>query len=199
MQPQSRLLNLPVELRLCIYEFVFLPIQFYSARIPDNFNEKASRALLPLLTCYQIYEEARLIAFSRTTFHVTNTATSLRDRLSSQLLGAVRYLAITFNLSPELRVFDFLGSSFLDMGLEQLSFIIRDTSDSRSIDTWILSFRAKEDGEGAVRHVYTQLPNFDLSARREMSLLIPLCDILNMVPVKRNSFDVDLINEDVLH
>jgi len=128
MQPHPRLLTLPVELRLCIYEFVFLPIQFNGLRIPDTSNEKASRALLPLLTCHQINEEARLIAFSRTTFHVSNIATSLRDRLqtlSSQLFGAVRYLTITLNLSLDPRVFDILDSCPLDMGLEQLTLIIR--------------------------------------------------------------------------
>ena len=41
--------------------------------IPDTSNEKAPE---PLLTCHQINGEARLIAFSRTTFHVLNIATS---------------------------------------------------------------------------------------------------------------------------
>lgn len=128
MQPHSRLLTLPVELRLCIYEIVFLPIQFSGPRIPDASNEKASRALLPLLAWHQINEEARLIAFSRTTFHVPNIATSLKDRLqilSSQLLGAVRYLTIMLNLSLEPRAIDILDSSLPDMGLEQLTLIIR--------------------------------------------------------------------------
>lgn len=89
MQPHYRLLTLPVELRLCIYEIISLP----------------------LLTC-----------------HVPNIATSLSDRLqtlSSQLLGAVRYLTITLNLSLEPRVFDILDSSLPDMGLEQLTLTIR--------------------------------------------------------------------------
>ena len=144
MQPHSRLLTLPVELRLCIYEFIFLPIEFDGPRIPDTFNEKASRALLPLLTCYQINEEARLIAFSCTTFHVTNAATPLRDRirnLSSQLLGAIRYLAITFNLSLEPRVFDVLDSSLQDMGLKQLTLIFRKTTGPHSAKTQITSIR----------------------------------------------------------
>lgn len=102
--------------------------QFIGPRIPDTSNEKASRALLPLLTCHQINEEARLIAFSRTIFHVPNIATSLRPRLqtlSSQLLGAVRYLTITLNISLEPSVFDIPDSPLPDMGLEQPTLIIR--------------------------------------------------------------------------
>ena len=135
MQPHSRLLTLPVELRLCIYEFVSLSIQSIAFQIPSShcisgfhiileslaflsawldehknmtfwicmygafpifhvttvttlpnlctsaenpwhFQWKGSRALLPLLTCHQINGEARLIAFSCTTFHVPNIATS---------------------------------------------------------------------------------------------------------------------------
>ena len=61
-------------------------------------------------------------------FPVPNIATSLRDRLqilSSQLLGAVRYLIITLNLSLEPRAFDILDSHLPDIGLEQLTLIIR--------------------------------------------------------------------------
>ncbi|OCL11747.1 hypothetical protein AOQ84DRAFT_178846 [Glonium stellatum] len=135
MQAHSRLLSLPAELRLCIYDFVFLPTQFNEPRIPDTSNGRASRALLPLLTCHQINKEAKLIAFSRTTFHVPDIATSLRDRLqilSPQLLGAVRYLAITVDLSLEPRAYDVLDSSLRDMDLEQLSLVVRRT---RSVES----------------------------------------------------------------
>ena len=58
----------------------------------------------------------------------------------------------------------------------------------------------KKDGEGAVRHVYTQLPNFDLDTGRGMDLLSPLWNLLDMVPEGRNDFDVGFSYlEDVLH
>ncbi|OCL11750.1 CalU12 [Glonium stellatum] len=48
----------------------------------------------------------------------------------------------------------------------------------------------RKDGEGVVRHVYTQLPNFDLETGRGMDLLSPLWNLLDMVPEGRNDFDV---------
>ncbi|OCL12838.1 hypothetical protein AOQ84DRAFT_372729 [Glonium stellatum] len=65
MGEQSRLLRLPAELRLRIYEFVFAPSQ----------DDQFSTTLLPLLTCRQIWHEARplsLQAFSQTVFSFTH-------------------------------------------------------------------------------------------------------------------------------
>ena len=66
----SRLLTLPAELRIRIYEFVFSQ--------PPDAHELASHNLWPLLTCQQIHNESRVLAWSLTTFvmHVQNSNSS---------------------------------------------------------------------------------------------------------------------------
>ncbi|KAF2112911.1 hypothetical protein BDV96DRAFT_579360 [Lophiotrema nucula] len=60
--PIPHLLLLPPEIRLSIYEAVF---SYAATEAPD-----ASKALAPLLTCRQIYNEASALAFSLTHFRV---------------------------------------------------------------------------------------------------------------------------------
>ncbi|ORY11491.1 hypothetical protein BCR34DRAFT_587834 [Clohesyomyces aquaticus] len=61
----SPLLALPPELRIAIYEFVFEVPPSHSAHPP-----KSSLHLRPLLTCRQVYQEARLLAFARITHNL---------------------------------------------------------------------------------------------------------------------------------
>src|SRR4051794_1891459 len=56
----STFLLLPTELRLRIYEFVF------SYPVSNDIPPLASQQLVPLLTCRQVYQEAKHLAFYQT-------------------------------------------------------------------------------------------------------------------------------------
>jgi hypothetical protein len=89
--PVTSLLGLPAELRMQIYEAVFEPDT--SAR-KDRTGK--SRALDPLLTCRQIYEEARLLAFSSVIFF-TEGWHKLPDRLAvlrPEQVRSIRHLVV---------------------------------------------------------------------------------------------------------
>ena len=66
---------LPVDVRILIYEFVFSPDPpSFSSHAPPL--RKSSIGLEPLLTCRDLYREARLIAFACTTHSLNWTRAS---------------------------------------------------------------------------------------------------------------------------
>ncbi|KAF2492497.1 hypothetical protein BU16DRAFT_115260 [Lophium mytilinum] len=124
--PPSLLLSLPAELRLCIYEFVFIPTHYAGPKLPDP-SDKASLRLSLLLTCRQIKEEARLIAYSRTSFHIPNLIEPLLDRiflLREPLRNRLRYVTITLNLSIAPKILSFMDPWLMELPLKQLTISI---------------------------------------------------------------------------
>ncbi|KAF2259329.1 hypothetical protein CC78DRAFT_537176 [Lojkania enalia] len=118
------LLNVPAEIRLLIYEFVF--------NEPDQ--QSASSFLRPLLTCQQIYHEAYRYAFLRSRFvlPVDSPAGPFLSphilRLPSSKLSYLRYLEITWsctfcNIHEISRLFVELSRG--PLRLDQFTFSIR--------------------------------------------------------------------------
>lgn len=92
--------DLPAEIRTSIYELIFDPVDsqnnaFSSDLGPRELNENyhASDHLAPLLTCRQFYNDAHLLAFSRTTFVARNPYTSLD--LSNRIQKTLRPVQIS--------------------------------------------------------------------------------------------------------
>ncbi|KAG9962394.1 hypothetical protein KCU61_g4772, partial [Aureobasidium melanogenum] len=108
---KTSFLTLPAEIRTQIWNFVFDPAQSYKdafqcPRCNDNAPSAlqedywASTYLQPLLTCRQFYQDAHLLAFSRTTFVIRNpyTVLDIAGRINSTLrpaqVSSLRSIAI---------------------------------------------------------------------------------------------------------
>jgi len=108
MQPESRLLSLPAELRLLVYSFIFS----FGWNPPPS-----SLCLAPLLVCKQIHTEARLLAFSLTNFSLARSY-PLRPYLGvldCEQIRSIRHL--TINFEPWFR----MTRIFRQIGTVQLS------------------------------------------------------------------------------
>ncbi|KAF2815625.1 uncharacterized protein BDZ99DRAFT_457599 [Mytilinidion resinicola] len=124
--PSSLLLSLPAELRLCIYEFAFIPTHYRGPELPDP-SDKASLRLSLLLTCRQIKAEAWAVAYSRTSFHISNLVEPLLDRiflLREPLRVNLRYVTITLNLSIAPKILNCMDPRLMELPLEQLTISI---------------------------------------------------------------------------
>jgi hypothetical protein len=108
---QASFISLPAEIRTQIWSLVFDPEQSYKdafscPRCTDQASSAlqedywASIYLQPLLTCRQFYQDAHLLAFSRTTFVIRNpyTVLDIAGRMNSTLrpeqISSLRSIAI---------------------------------------------------------------------------------------------------------
>ncbi|CAD0021481.1 unnamed protein product [Aureobasidium pullulans] len=107
---KTSFLTLPAEIRTQIWKLVFNPEQSYQDAFscprctdaPQALQEHywASSYLQPLLTCRQFYQDAHLLAFSRTTFVIRNpyTVLDIAGRINSTLrptqISSLRSIAI---------------------------------------------------------------------------------------------------------
>ncbi|KAI4853171.1 hypothetical protein E4T44_01005 [Aureobasidium sp. EXF-8845] len=108
---KASFLTLPAEIRTQIWSLVFDPEQSYKDVFScPRCNDQASSALQedywasmylqPLLTCRQFYQDAHLLAFSRTTFVIRNpyTVLDIAGRINSTLrpeqISSLRSIAI---------------------------------------------------------------------------------------------------------
>ncbi|KAI4722859.1 hypothetical protein E4T48_00851 [Aureobasidium sp. EXF-10727] len=108
---KTSFLTLPAEIRTQIWSLVFDPEQSYkdafscprcTEEAPSALQEDywASTYLQPLLTCRQFYQDAHLLAFSRTTFVIRNpyTVLDISGRINSTLrpaqISSLRSVAI---------------------------------------------------------------------------------------------------------
>ncbi|KAF2469899.1 uncharacterized protein BDR25DRAFT_304291 [Lindgomyces ingoldianus] len=128
------LLNIPPEIRLVLYDFLFI----------QERHERACNFLVPLLTCRLIYEEANPLAFTRTNFILPLRRSFAAPpefykdgpflsppilKLSASKLDLVRNITLLWNFpSLELRSLSRLFSELAlsPVHLKQLTFIITD-------------------------------------------------------------------------
>lgn len=99
-KPAASLLGIPGQLRNQIYEHIFIPAE--DARPASS----VSKRLQPLLTCRQIHEEARILAFSQAAFVISvphinkdgkeNTVKDKLSVLALEQVKAVRSVHIDF-------------------------------------------------------------------------------------------------------
>ncbi|KAF2691881.1 hypothetical protein K458DRAFT_285089 [Lentithecium fluviatile CBS 122367] len=136
----SPLFLLPVELRLSIYEFVF------SSAPPEPEQwplPKSSASLEPLLTCRDIYREAKLIAFACTIHNLNWTRPSNCLRRLRTLEPAhhnhIRHIALTTTASglfekllPLRQHFDHTHAPYLT--LESLTIVLDVPDTSRELE-----------------------------------------------------------------
>jgi hypothetical protein len=91
-QPASRLLSLPAEIRLIIYDYVFAP----------PFDHSSAKFLAPLATCRLINREALKLAFERCQFRISTHANLMyRPRLweLGDLQKHLRHVEISMPMS----------------------------------------------------------------------------------------------------
>ncbi|KAF2741456.1 hypothetical protein EJ04DRAFT_507255 [Polyplosphaeria fusca] len=131
----SPFFTLPAELRLQIYELVFTPFHPLDFPLPPSFLR-----LLPLLTCRQFYQEARLLAFACVVHTLDCTRiTNVRDRLRSMhpaLAASIRHIYVHTSIT-----------SFYDK-MQPLRYHFDHTRDPHiSLDTLTIMFNRPEEDQ----------------------------------------------------
>lgn len=132
---------LPTELRLSIYEFVFTPDP---PRGRDAYFPLAGKTLEPLLTCRQLYVEARIIAFRYAVYNADWISDSICTHrlqcLEPDFLANLRNVAITTSpnrlyrdLLPIRYHFDHMRRPFLS--LDSVIIVLQHPHSSLASDT----------------------------------------------------------------
>lgn len=137
----TTLLSLPAEIRLAIFEYTFQDnaekVGFRNHNVPGGVvvDERyfASNGLALLLTCRQLYQDASLIAMSKTPFMVSNLFSQVPDRLSvlhPKQQSAIRHLSFAADARHFRRFVDWNPHAFgmTDLNLDTLTVVLHQST-----------------------------------------------------------------------